>query len=214
MPWWQETFLLLALALVASILVKAFFIQMFFVPSASMHPTLVENDRILVEKVSHWDGQVDRGDVVVFQDPGGWLDTTPQPTGFQKFLALLGLYPEGGHLVKRVIGVGGDHVVCCDKRGRIKVNGVPLYEKDHLPKGTAPSLRRFNVHVPQDAIWVMGDNRSNSEDSRYHQDQPGRGTVPEKDVVGRVWAIVWPLDRIQVLHRPDTFATVPSPASH
>lgn len=213
MPWWQESFLLLVLALGASVLVKAFFVQMFFVPSASMHPTLIEDDRIVVEKVSMWDGQVDRGDVVVFKDPGGWLGATPVPTGFQKFLSIIGLYPEGGHLVKRVIGVGGDHVVCCDKRGRITVNGVALHEREYLPKHTAPSLKQFNVHVPEDAVWVMGDNRSNSEDSRYHQDQPGKGTVPAEDVVGRVGVIVWPLDRIQILHRPDTFDDVPPPTS-
>jgi signal peptidase I len=213
MPWWQETFLLLAVALAASILVKAFFVQMFFVPSASMHPTLVEDDRILVEKISTWDGEPDRGDVVVFKDPGGWLDTTPEPTGFQEVLSLLGLYPEGGHLVKRVIGVGGDHVVCCDRRGRITVNGDPLRERDYLPRGTAPSMKQFDVRVPDDAVWVMGDNRSNSEDSRYHQDMPGGGTVPAEDVVGRVWAIVWPLDRAQILHRPDTFETIPPPPS-
>ncbi|MGH3363343.1 MAG: signal peptidase I, partial [Nocardioidaceae bacterium] len=105
MSWWQETFLLLSLALGTSIVVKAFFMQMFFVPSASMNPELVEEDRILVEKISMWDGGVERGDVVVFEDPGGWLGATPEPTGFQELLSLLGLYPEGGHLVKRVIAV-------------------------------------------------------------------------------------------------------------
>jgi signal peptidase I len=213
MPWWQETFLLVGLALAASIVVKAFFVQMFFVPSASMRPQLVEDDRILVEKMSHWDSRVDRGDVVVFKDPGGWLGTTPEPTGFQQLLALLGLYPEGGHLVKRVIAVGGDRVVCCDRRGRIKVNGRPLRERDYLGRDTAPSTKQFAVRVPDDAIWVMGDNRSNSEDSRYHQDQPGRGTVPEENVVGRVWAIVWPLDRVEVLNSPETFETLPPPES-
>lgn len=213
MPWWQETFLLIGLALGASIVVKAFFVQMFFVPSASMNPQLVEDDRILVEKMSHWDDQVDRGDVVVFKDPGGWLGTTPEPSGFQQFLALLGLYPEGGHLVKRVVAVGGDRVVCCDRRGRITVNGVPLRERDYLARRTAPSTKQFAVRVPEDAIWVMGDNRSNSEDSRFHQDQPGRGSVPEKDVVGRVWAIVWPLDRMEILDSPETYETLPPPDS-
>ena len=202
MNWWQETIVLLGLALITSIVVKAYFIQMFFVPSASMHPTLIENDRILVEKVSTWDGQVRRGDVVVFKDPGGWLGATPEPTGFQKVLSLIGLYPEGGHLVKRVIGLPGERVACCDKKGRITINGDPLDESSYLPKGTAPSQRQFTVRVPDNAIWVMGDNRSNSEDSRFHMSQPGRGSVPLDDVVGRVWAIVWPLERFDILPQP------------
>jgi signal peptidase I len=202
MNWWQETIVLLGLALITSIVVKAYFIQMFFVPSASMHPTLIENDRILVEKVSMWDGQVRRGDVVVFKDPGGWLGATPEPTGFQKVLSLIGLYPEGGHLVKRVIGLPGERVACCDKKGRITINGDPLDESSYLSKGTAPSQRQFTVRVPDNAIWVMGDNRSNSEDSRFHMSQPGRGSVPLDDVVGRVWAIVWPLERFDILPQP------------
>jgi signal peptidase I len=202
--WWQETLVLLVLALLTSIVVKAFFVQMFFVPSASMHNTLIEDDRILVEKVSTWDGQVDRGDVVVFKDPGGWLGASPQPTGFQELLALMGLYPEVGHLVKRVIGVGGDHVVCCDKQGRITVNGEPLDESSYLPKGTKPSEKVFNVVVPKNDVWVMGDNRSNSQDSRYHMNDPGHGFVPVNDVVGRVWAIVWPANRFELMENPDT----------
>ncbi len=207
MPWWQETFLLLALALGASILVKAFFLQMYFVPSASMHPELVEQDRILVEKVSTWDGEPDRGDVVVFEDPGGWLGATPEPTGFQKFLSLLGLYPEGGHLVKRVVGLPGEEVACCDKQGRVTVDGEPLDESEYLRKGMEPSEKQFDVVVPDDSIWVMGDNRSNSQDSRYHMGDAGHGAVPLDDVVGKVWGIVWPLDRFEILQSPDTLAS-------
>lgn len=206
MPWWQETLLLLALALGASVIVKAFFLQMYFVPSASMHPQLVEEDRILVEKVSTWDGEPNRGDVVVFEDPGGWLGTTPEPTGFQTFLSLLGLYPEGGHLVKRVIGLPGEEVACCDKQGRITIDDEPLDESAYLPKKTAPSEKQFDVVVPDDAIWVMGDNRSNSQDSRYHMGDEGQGSVPLDNVVGKVWAIVWPLDRFEVLDSPDALA--------
>ncbi len=202
--WWQETLVLLVLALLTSIVVKAFFVQMFFVPSASMHNTLIEDDRILVEKMSMWDGKVDRGDIVVFKDPGGWLGATPDPTGFQALLSLMGLYPDGGHLVKRVIGVGGDEVACCDKQGRVTVNGDPLDESTYLPKGTKPSEKAFDVVVPEDSVWVMGDNRSNSQDSRYHMNDPGHGYVPVDDVVGRVWAIVWPGDRFEVMKNPDT----------
>ena len=207
-PVWAETILLLVLALVVSAVVKTFLVQMFFVPSGSMRPLFVEDDRILVQKISYWNGSVQRGDVVVFDDPGGrWLGSegAPRLTAFQKVLSEIGLYPTGGHLVKRVIGVGGDRVACCDKQGRVTVNGVPLNEKGYIMKGAEPSDRRFDVKVPKGRLWVMGDNRGNSEDSRFHQDLPGRGTVPEKDVVGKVWAIVWPFDRAHRVHEPKTF---------
>ncbi|GAB2745144.1 signal peptidase I [Nocardioides pakistanensis] len=211
LSWWQETLLLLVLALVTSIVVKAFFVQMFFVPSASMRPELIEDDRILVEKISSWDGEVDRGDVVVFKDPGGWLGATPEPTGAQKLLSLVGLYPDGGHLVKRVVATGGDRVVCCDADGAITVNGEPLEEGDYLRDGVEPSQKKFQVVVPEDAIWVMGDNRSNSQDSRFHMTDPGQGSVPLENVVGKVWAIVWPTDRFEVLDTPPTYQAVPDP---
>lgn len=208
LSWWQETFLLLGLALVTSIVVKAFFLQMFFVPSASMRPELIEDDRILVEKISMWDGEVERGDVVVFQDPGGWLGATPEPTGMQALLSLVGLYPDGGHLVKRVVAVGGDQVVCCDQDGRLTVNGVALEEGGYLRVGIAPSQRQFEVVVPDNAVWVMGDNRSNSQDSRFHMQDAGEGSVPLENVVGKVWAIVWPTSRFEVLETPRTYDTV------
>jgi signal peptidase I len=199
---------LLVLALVVSAIVKTFFVQMFFVPSGSMRPLFVENDRIVVQKISYWRGDVQRGDVVVFEDPGGrWLgaEGSPRLTPVQKALSEVGLYPTGGHLVKRVIGVGGDHVKCCDSQGRITVNGVPLNEKSYIMRGAEPSDRPFDITVPKGRLWVMGDNRANSEDSRFHQDLPGGGTVPEKDVVGKVYAIVWPFDRAHRLKEPDTF---------
>jgi signal peptidase I len=203
--WWQETIVLVALAVVVSVVVKAFFVQMFYVPSGSMRPLFVRNDRILVEKVSSWTGDVERGNVVVFRDPGGWLGVAPEPTGLQGALSKVGLYPAGGHLVKRVIGVGGDHVVCCDDRGRITVNDVPLEGSDYLREGVRPSRRPFDVVVPEGRLWVMGDNRPNSQDSRAHQQAPGDGTVPVEDVVGRVWAIVWPWEHAQVLDDPAAF---------
>jgi signal peptidase I len=208
LPVWAETILLLVIALLVSAVVKTFFVQMFFVPSGSMRPLFVDNDRILVQKISYWTGDVKRGDVVVFDDPGGrWLGSEqPQHlTPVQKALSEVGLYPTGGHLVKRVIGIGGDRVRCCDRRGRVTVNGVPLQERSYLMPGSTPSDRRFDITVPKGRLWVMGDNRANSEDSRFHQDLPGRGTVPAGDVVGKVWAIVWPFGRAHLLHEPATF---------
>ena len=208
MPLWLETVLLLVVALVVSAVVKTFFMQMFFVPSGSMRPLLTNDDRILVQKVSYWgDGEVERGDVVVFADPGErWLGPAiGEPTAMQSALARIGLYPTGGHLVKRVIGVGGDRVKCCDQRGRVRVNGVPLEEEDYLEGDAKPSERRFDVEVPEGRIWVMGDNRPDSEDSRFHQDLPGGGSVPQSAVVGKVWGVVWPLDRFELLETPVTF---------
>jgi signal peptidase I len=208
MPLWLETILLLGIALVVSVLVKTFLVQMFFVPSASMRPLFVNDDRILVEKPSTWDGEVERGDVVVFADPGGeWLGAAGEVEGnaAQQLLTRIGLYPSGGHLVKRVIGVGGDRVRCCDNKGRVIVNGVPLDEESFLLDGFPPSGQEFDVRVPDGRLWVMGDNRSNSEDSRFHQDLEGRGTIPVSSVVGKVWAVVWPIDRFDRLERPATF---------
>ncbi len=217
LPVWAETVLLLVLALVVSAVIKTFFVQMFFVPSGSMNPLFVDDDRILVQKISYWAGSVQRGDVVVFDDPGGrWLGSegVPRLTPLQKALSEIGLYPTGGHLVKRVIGIGGDHVACCDRSGRVTVNGVPLNERSYIMAGSAPSARRFDVTVPKGRLWVMGDNRGNSEDSRFHRDLPGGGTVPVQDVVGKVWAIVWPLGRAHLLHEPTTFENPKLAAGH
>jgi signal peptidase I len=175
-----------------------------------MNDTLVYNDRILVEKPSYWRGGPERGDIVVFKDPGGWLgpDEGPSPSGLTKVLELFGLYPTGGHLVKRVIGVGGDHVVCCDAQGRITVNGTPLNEEDYLAAGEKPSLIKFDKTVPEGYLWVQGDNRSHSADSRVHMGDPGGGFVPEDNVVGKVFAVVWPLGHTKFLQRPETFEGV------
>ena len=211
LPLWQETLLLLSVALVLAIVIKAFFMQAFYIPSGSMNDTLVLNDRILVQKVSYWgDGEPQRGDIVVFADPGGWLDAAAGETTnpIAKALELFGLYPTGGHLVKRVIGVGGDRIVCCDKRGRITVNGVPLNEGAYLAPGQRPSMIDFDVKVEEGYLWVQGDNRSNSADSRVHLGDPGGGQVPVADVVGKVFAVVWPAGHAKLLQRPATFESV------
>ncbi len=212
MPLWQELALLLAVALVLAIGIKALFLQAFYIPSGSMNDTLVLDDRILVQKVSYWgDGAPQRGDIVVFSDPGGWLDgpaATPASNPVTRAFEVFGLYPTGGHLVKRVIGVGGDHVECCDDQGRILVNGVPLNEKAYLAAGEKPSLIDFDVEVHPGYVWVQGDNRSNSADSRVHLGDPGGGQVPVEDVVGKVFAIAWPLGHATTLHRPATFESI------
>ncbi len=211
LPIWQEMFLLLGIALVLAVVIKAFFMQAFYIPSGSMNDTLVLNDRILVQKVSYWGGEPQRGDIVVFSDPGGWLssgEVTTADNPMTQALELFGLYPTGGHLVKRVIGVGGDRVRCCDDQGRVTVNGVPLNEKSYLAEGEKPSLIDFDVEVQEGYIWVQGDNRSNSADSRVHLGDPGGGQIPVDDVVGKVFMVVWPWDHSKMLERPATFDSV------
>ena len=215
LPLWQETLLLLVIALGLAIVIKAFFVQAFYIPSPSMEPQFVKNDRILVQKISYWGGgDPKRGDIIVFKDPGGWLraqDTQGPKSGVKMVMETIGLYPAGGHLVKRVIGVGGDHVVCCDTQGRVTVNGRALDEKSYLPKDTAPSLTKFDKTVPKGYLWMMGDNRSDSSDSREHMGQPGGGYVSDDLVVGKVFALVWPAGRAELIHRPSTFESVPDP---
>lgn len=210
LPLWQEMILLLAIALGLAIVLKSLFIQAFYIPSASMHDTLIEDDRILVEKPSYWFGEPDRGDIVVFDDPGGWLSAGERVSGnpLTDVMEFVGLYPSGNHLVKRVIGVGGDHVRCCDEKGRITVNGVPLNEREYLAQGVRPSEQPFRVTVPEGELWVMGDNRPQSADSRSHLGDPGGGFIPVEDVVGRVFVTVWPLDRAQLTGQPETFDRV------
>lgn len=207
LPLWQETIVLLVTALVLAVVVKTFFVQAFYIPSGSMEPTLLIDDRILVEKVSYWGGDVDRGDVVVFDDPGGWLDPaqSQQPSNaVQRGLEIFGLFPTGGHLVKRVIGLGGDHVRCCDKQGHLKVNGVSLTEP-YLMDAKATADKRFDVKVPKGHLWVMGDNRGNSADSRAHMGDPGGGFIPADDVIGRAWLKVWPWDSVGTIDHPKIF---------
>jgi len=211
LPLWQEMLLLLGIALVLAVVIKALFMQAFYIPSGSMNDTLVLDDRILVQKVSYWQGDPQRGDIVVFSDPGGWLGPgelrtadNPVARGMETF----GLFPTGGHLVKRVIGVGGDRVVCCDKQGRITVNGVALHEQSYLAAGEKPSLIRFDVEVADDFLWVQGDNRSHSADSRVHLGDPGGGFIPVDDVVGKVFMVVWPWSHATMVERPATFDAV------
>jgi signal peptidase I len=207
MPVWQESILLVGMALVLALVMKTFFLQAFYIPSGSMRDTLNVNDRILVEKWSYWFGDVKRGDIVVFDDPAHWLaeEAGASPSNiFTKALGKIGLYPTGGHLVKRVIGVGGDRVTCT-KRGALEVNGQVLHEKSYVTLATRSCNTAFSVVVPAGDLWVMGDNRENSADSRAHQGDPGGGFIPTHDVVGKVFVVVWPPQHWTLIHRPGTF---------
>ncbi len=210
----RDTVIVLAIALALSFLVRTFLVQAFYVPSQSMLPTLQVDDRILASRITGSD--VVRGDVVVFTDPGGWLPPPRSPGGavgaLRTVLTWVGLLPSDAddNLVKRVIGLGGDRVRCCDAKGRIVVNGDPLDEPYLAPGGT--DQVRFDIVVPPGRMFVMGDNRAHSEDSRFHLEK-ANGTVPLANVVGPVIAIVWPIGHWQRIGPPPTFTTVPAPTA-
>jgi signal peptidase I len=235
LPLWQETILLLGVALVLAVVIKTFFVQAFYIPSESMEPGLILNDRILIQKVSYWgDDEPERGDVVVFKDPGGWLspiDAAGPTNPIAKAMARVGLYPTGGHLVKRVIGVAGDTIQCCDEEGRLLVNGQPLDEGDYVKRmgancnGPMPTNGACDEDwkvgpIPEGHVFVMGDNRSRSADSSQHMCRtdetecvPGDEFVPVDLVVGKVFVLLWPADRFRWDARPATFEDVPDPSS-
>ena len=203
-----ETGAVVVIGLLVAILVRLFVAEAFYVPSGSMESTLLKNDRLIAEKVSYLHRDIERGDIVVFRDPGHWLppDTTKEGA-LRKFGEFIGVLPRSGqgHLVKRVIGVGGDRVVCCDRSGKITINGHPIDERSYLNKGVNPSDEPFNVRVPDGMLWVMGDNRPQSADSRAHLGSPGGGFVPVDNVVGRACCVIWPSDRMAKLRRPPIF---------
>jgi signal peptidase I len=174
--------LLIVVVVAATSLVRSYVVAPFSIPSGSMEQTLQVGDRILVDRISYRFTDVERGDIVVFDgtDTFGRLGDGTGETDY----------------VKRVIGLPGDHVVCCDDRGRITVNDRPLHERAYLHPGDEPSDLRFDVEVPPGRLWLMGDHRSDSLDSRAHLGAPGGGTVPVDRVVGRVLFVVWPLDRV------------------
>ncbi|WP_256841355.1 signal peptidase I [Ornithinimicrobium cryptoxanthini] len=214
----REVVVIGATALLISFLIKTFLVQAFWIPSGSMESTLVYGDRVLVSKIQAGPMAVDRGDIIVFEDPGGWLPPAPPSDRgavmdtLVTIAKFIGVAPEGesNHLIKRVIGVGGDHVVCCDDQQRITVNGEPLNET-YLFAGDEPSLENFDITVPEDSYWMMGDHRSYSRDSRAHDDGTGTaGSVPGDRVVGQAMVLVWPLDRFDWFGNPtDVFGSVP-----
>lgn len=215
----RETVIVVSIALALSLLIKTFLAQAFFIPSQSMEQTLRIGDRVIVSKLTPGPIDLKRGDIVVFTDPGGWLGPNVQPprgavqNGVRDVLTWVGLLPQdaGNHLIKRVIGLPGDHVVCCGSNGHLTVNGVSI-DEPYVYDGNRPSERTFDITVPAGRVWVMGDHRQESEDSRYHDDGTGRtGSVPIADVVGRAVVVVWPLSHATGLGNPSaTFAKVPA----
>jgi signal peptidase I len=211
----RELPILIVVALGLALLIKTFLVQAFFIPSDSMENTLQRGDRVLVNKLSARFGEIERGQVVVFRDPDDWLNAplVPQPRNavvgaLKKVFVFVGLLPSDSDqdLIKRVIGIPGDRVKCCDGKGRITINDVPL-DEPYLYPGNPPSNSSFDVKVPPGRIWVMGDHRGVSADSRAHMDEEGGGTVPLDNVVGRAFVIVWPASRWDNLPVPPTFDT-------
>lgn len=211
--FWKELPILIGIALVLALLIKTFLVQAFSIPSDSMQNTLQQGDRVLVDKLTPWFGsEPERGEVVVFHDPDNWLAGEPaaEPNALQTFLSWIGLMPSAQEkdLIKRVIGVGGDTVEC-NKTGPLKVNGHTLDEPYVYPGNTPCSMDdqggQFKVKVPKGFIWVMGDHRQNSRDSRYNQSDKNHGMVPVNEVVGRAIVRAWPINRWGTLPIPDTF---------
>jgi signal peptidase I len=222
----QEGVIILLVALLISTGLRHFVFQMYHVPSGSMEQTLIGSDagpgdRIVVRKF----GDFKRGDVVVFKDKLGWLmPSTVQPPWYQSALQFVGLMPTDGEqfLVKRVIGLAGDRVTCCDVQGRIEINGYPLDESEYLyrnPDGSLveASAKPFDLLVPAGHVFVLGDHRNMSSDSRYHlcdgsETTPYLGFPAVESIEGTVVAIAWPASRWRTLKTPEAFADVPEPA--
>ncbi|MGY5763888.1 signal peptidase I [Brachybacterium sp. DNPG3] len=221
MPLWMDTAVTMVIALVIAVLVKTFLIQPFYIPSASMSPTLVVNDKIVVSKLTPGVFDLQRGDVIVFEDPDDWLQIeTTTDTGVRNrlltVLSLIGLAPDPSqnHLVKRLIGLPGDHVVCEERGAQLEVNGVVI-DEPYINQETPACQYAFDVTVPDDSVWVLGDNRFASADSSYHEYQEGGGAgfVPVDDVTGRAVFVFWPASNWSGLGEGHAaFDDVPDPA--
>jgi signal peptidase I len=216
------------IALVISLVIKTYVVQAFYIPSASMENTLEIGDKILVNKIVYRLRSIQPGDIIVFNGAGSWTTAPPasRPSSdpivraydatlrplFQSVAQLFGTAPGQTDFIKRVIGVPGDHVACCNAQGLVTVNGVPLHEQSYLYPGESPGdapagySGQFSITVPPGRLWVMGDNRAVSDDSRLRQSDPGHGTIPESEVVGRAFMIVWPPSRWRILPIPATFS--------
>ena len=210
--FWKELPILIVVALVLAVVIKTFVIQAFYIPSESMENTLLVNDRVLVNKIVYHTRDIERGDIVVFSGVESWdpevdyeKPSNPVMAFFHWVGTAFGVVPGEKDYIKRVIGVPGDTVKCCDSKGRVTVNGTAINEKSYLYPGDVPSQRFFEIKVPEGRLWVMGDHRSVSLDSRSHQGDSGGGTIPIDKVVGRAFVIVWPFSRFTTLPIPDTF---------
>jgi signal peptidase I len=208
--FWRELLTIVVAAAVLTLLVKAFVVQVYRIPSASMENTLQVGDRVLVNKVVYRFRDIARGDIIVFSGQDSWGPDAPPPSSdpavrvFDDVLSGIGLQNSQTYYIKRVIGLPGDHVACCTD-GKVTVNGVPLSEESYLYPGNPPSTIKFNEVVPVGHVWVMGDHRSDSDDSRYHPGDPGGGAIPENQVVGRAFLIIWPPSQVRDLPIPSTF---------
>lgn len=216
---WLDYVVTLLVALLIAILVKTFLVQPFFIPSTSMVPTLETDDKILVSKLTPGVFDLHRGDVVVFQDPGSWIPDEPgraDGTRYKvtKALSYIGLAPDPAedHLVKRLIGLPGDHVVCTEKGGQLQVNGTAV-DESYINPDTPACQDAFDVTVPAGSVWVMGDNRYASADSAYHYGRGEDAFVPESDITGKAFVVMWPVSHWNVLDEgEDAFASVPDPS--
>ncbi|MET3811915.1 signal peptidase I [Arthrobacter sp. UYEF3] len=206
---WRFALLCLVLAVVISGLVRSLWLDVYYIPSASMEPLLRDGDRIVVSRTDFAFEPVRRGDLVVFDGRGSFAPLNSGKGPAADFLAgaghWLGLTGSDTTYVKRVIGLPGDHVVCCDADSRLTVNGQ-LVEEPYLYAGDAPSQLKFSVIVPDGRLWLMGDHRSKSADSRSLLGAPGGGMVPLDRIVGRPAQIIWPLDRFAAIPRPNEAA--------
>lgn len=217
LPVWADTLVTMLVALLIAVLVKTFLFQPFYIPSASMNPTLVKDDKILVSKLTPGVFQLHRGDVIVFQDPDDWIpgDATQNPTPrvrLMMVLSLVGLAPDPSqdHLVKRLIGLPGDHVVCTERGADLQVNGTTVKEP-YINPDTGACQARFDVVIPANNVWVMGDNRYASADSAWHQIRDGNGFVPIDDITGKAEFVFWPAAHWTGLDGgQDAFADVPA----
>ena len=195
-----------------TLMIKAFVVQVYRIPSASMENTLEVGNRVLVNKLVYHFRGIARGDIIVFSGQDSWGPDAPPPSSdpvvrlLGDVLSGIGLKSSQTFYIKRVIGLPGDRVACCDAQGRVTVNGVPLAETSYLYPGDVPSLFPFKATVPRGHLWVMGDHRDDSEDSRYHPSDPGGGAIPESEVVGRAFLIVWPPSQLRDLPIPSTFS--------
>ncbi|MDO3700661.1 signal peptidase I [Micromonospora sp. C28SCA-DRY-2] len=198
--FWKELPILLGVAILVAVLVRAFVLQTFFIPSPSMENTLQIDDRVLVNKLVYDFRSPRRGEVIVFKAPLEWSSN-----------------PDGEDFIKRVIGVGGDHVVCCDPQDRLVINGKPLDEPYIFSadgQRDKPADQEFDITVPEGRLWVMGDHRSASGDSLEHWQQSGQditvATIDEDEVVGRAFTVFWPVSRATWLSVPKQYEGIPN----